>query len=317
MYRHWRAIAEQLRPAGPAARRDLGRDDRASSPRSTAMTTSCSWPSIPAGLRGLQCGQSRRDRRPHAGGVPASGCPVWTASNHDVNRFPSRWCGGDRGEVKLALLVIATLPGTLVLYYGDEIGMTDVLVPPELARDTFGGPAGRPAATGPERRCSGTTPRRRASPRQVFSAGFRRRPGRVQCRRPAGRPVLGADVLPELARLRRERDQPRQHGYERLAGPAGVWRYVAGELRSRRTSPTGPATLPEPVGRVLLSTGTAARPILRFWHRGRASYPSQPDERTEAMVILVSVQSADAALPNVGKRMAATSRRRCPAGRSR
>ena len=27
--------------------------------------------------------------------LPARVCPVWTASNHDVGRFPSRWCGGD------------------------------------------------------------------------------------------------------------------------------------------------------------------------------------------------------------------------------
>src|SRR5262249_10242340 len=27
--------------------------------------------------------------------LPPGGCPVWTASNHDVSRFPTRWCGGD------------------------------------------------------------------------------------------------------------------------------------------------------------------------------------------------------------------------------
>ena len=31
--------------------------------------------------------------------------------------------------------MLATLPGTTVLYYGDEIGMTDVEVPVELRRD--------------------------------------------------------------------------------------------------------------------------------------------------------------------------------------
>jgi alpha-glucosidase len=67
--------------------------------------------------------------------LPAGACPVWTASNHDVGRFPTRWCGGDERKIRLALLVLATLPGTTVLYYGDEIGMTDVEVPPELRRD--------------------------------------------------------------------------------------------------------------------------------------------------------------------------------------
>ncbi len=33
--------------------------------------------------------------------------------------------------------MLTTLPGTTVLYYGDEIGMTDVDVPPELRRDAM------------------------------------------------------------------------------------------------------------------------------------------------------------------------------------
>ncbi len=73
--------------------------------------------------------------------LPAGACPVWTASNHDVGRFATRWCRGDERKVRLALLILATLPGTAVLYYGDEIGMTDVAVPAGLQRDamTLGG----------------------------------------------------------------------------------------------------------------------------------------------------------------------------------
>lgn len=67
--------------------------------------------------------------------LPSGATPVWTASNHDVGRFPTRWCAGDQGAVRAALLVMATLPGTLVIYYGDEIGMTDVDVPAELQKD--------------------------------------------------------------------------------------------------------------------------------------------------------------------------------------
>ena len=67
--------------------------------------------------------------------LPPGACPVWMGSNHDLGRFPSRWCGGDERKVRLALLVLATLPGTSVLYYGDEIGMTDVDVPVALRRD--------------------------------------------------------------------------------------------------------------------------------------------------------------------------------------
>ncbi len=67
--------------------------------------------------------------------LPPGACPVWTASNHDISRFPSRWCAGDPARTRLALTVLLTLPGTVVLYYGDEIGMTDVDVPPALQRD--------------------------------------------------------------------------------------------------------------------------------------------------------------------------------------
>jgi alpha-glucosidase len=67
--------------------------------------------------------------------MPPGATPVWTASNHDVGRFPTRWCHDDDRAVRAALLVLATLPGTLVLYYGDELGMTDVDVPVELQLD--------------------------------------------------------------------------------------------------------------------------------------------------------------------------------------
>jgi alpha-glucosidase len=67
--------------------------------------------------------------------LPAGATPVWTASNHDVGRFPSRWCGGDSRAVRAALLLLSTLPGSLVLYYGDELGMEDVDVPFELQKD--------------------------------------------------------------------------------------------------------------------------------------------------------------------------------------
>ena len=70
------------------------------------------------------------------GALPAGECPVWTASNHDISRFPTRWCGGDERKARLALLVLATLPGTFVLYYGDEIAMTDVDVPRSALRRT-------------------------------------------------------------------------------------------------------------------------------------------------------------------------------------
>ena len=67
--------------------------------------------------------------------LPPGATPVWTASNHDVGRFPSRWCHDDERAARAALVLLATLPGTVVLYYGDELGMTDVDVPVALQLD--------------------------------------------------------------------------------------------------------------------------------------------------------------------------------------
>src|SRR5262249_60324291 len=65
----------------------------------------------------------------------AGRCPVWTASTHDVSRFPSRWCRGDRRRIRMALIMLLTLRGAPFLYYGDELGMTDVAVPSDRTAD--------------------------------------------------------------------------------------------------------------------------------------------------------------------------------------
>jgi alpha-glucosidase len=67
--------------------------------------------------------------------LPPFAVPVWHASNHDGSRFPTRWCRGDDRRIRLALTALLTLPGACILYQGDEIGMEDVMVPPERLRD--------------------------------------------------------------------------------------------------------------------------------------------------------------------------------------
>ncbi|MGQ0434715.1 MAG: alpha-amylase family glycosyl hydrolase, partial [Microthrixaceae bacterium] len=70
--------------------------------------------------------------------VPADCWPVWTAGNHDVSRFPTRWADNDPGRARCALMMILTLRGAAFLYYGDEIGMPDTDVPREQLRDPVG-----------------------------------------------------------------------------------------------------------------------------------------------------------------------------------
>jgi alpha-glucosidase len=67
---------------------------------------------------------------------PREAWPVWCASNHDIVRFPTRWCGGDEAKIRCALLILLTLRGTPILYYGDELGMeqVDILAHEQLDR---------------------------------------------------------------------------------------------------------------------------------------------------------------------------------------
>jgi alpha-glucosidase len=60
---------------------------------------------------------------------------VWASSNHDVSRSATRWGADDPRRARLAQTIVALLPGTYVLYYGDELGMTDSAIPGYLHRD--------------------------------------------------------------------------------------------------------------------------------------------------------------------------------------
>jgi len=192
--------------------------------------------------------------------LPDGAWPAWTASNHDVGRLASRWCGGDEAKVRLALLVLATLPGTLVLYYGDEIGMTDVAVPPELARDRLGGQSRMPG------RDRARTPMQwDDSPAGGFTTPAARTwlpVGDVKACNVAAQREDPASVLSfcrGLLRLRRARAHQGLPVYERLPGPAGVWRYKAGELTVTANFTDKPVMLALRPGRVLLSTAGDSR----------------------------------------------------------
>jgi alpha-glucosidase len=66
--------------------------------------------------------------------LPRDAWPNWVLGNHDRSRVASR-VGVARARV--AAMLLLTLRGTPTLYYGDELGMRDVEIPPELVQDPF------------------------------------------------------------------------------------------------------------------------------------------------------------------------------------
>jgi alpha-glucosidase len=55
------------------------------------------------------------------------GWPCWSFSNHDVARHVSRWArpGDEDAVARLSIALLASLPGTICLYQGEELGQTE------------------------------------------------------------------------------------------------------------------------------------------------------------------------------------------------
>jgi len=68
------------------------------------------------------------------------GWPCWAISNHDVERVLSRW-GGDRTSAAMANLLTAmvcSLRGSVCVYQGEELGLTEAELPFEALQDPYG-----------------------------------------------------------------------------------------------------------------------------------------------------------------------------------
>jgi alpha-glucosidase len=66
--------------------------------------------------------------------VPEDEWPNWVLGNHDQHRIASRV---GAAQARVAAMLLLTLRGTPTLYYGDEIGMEDVHIPPDLIQDPY------------------------------------------------------------------------------------------------------------------------------------------------------------------------------------
>ena len=263
VYRDWRRIADGY----PAARLLLGETWVAGPARLAAfygnddqLQLAFNFPFVFAGLAAPDLPAVVAGT---LAGLPARACPVWTASNHDVGRFPTRWCGGDQRKIRLALLVLATLPGAMVLYYGDEIGMTDVDVPLGLQQDKMS--RGSTGAGWDGNRDRARTPMQwddsanagfttAAAPwlpagdsAAVSVAGQRDDPDSV------------LSLCRELIGIRRAEAGGQIASYRALPAPPDCWAYCAGELTVLANFSGRPVTCHDPGGPVLLSTSGTAR----------------------------------------------------------
>ncbi len=126
--------------------------------------------------------------------LPEHAWPVWTLGNHDITRYPTRWGGGDARLARCALMLLMTLRGTPVVYYGDELAMPETYIPPDRVVD----PDARRDTdhAGPRRRSHADAVARRAGPglhavrRRALAAV--RRGARRRRRHPARGPRLAA-----------------------------------------------------------------------------------------------------------------------------
>ncbi|MBW3630508.1 MAG: DUF3459 domain-containing protein [Gemmatimonadetes bacterium] len=66
--------------------------------------------------------------------LPAGAWPNWVLGNHDRHRIATRV---GAAQARVAAMLLLTLRGTPTIYYGDELGMQDVEIPPQRVQDPF------------------------------------------------------------------------------------------------------------------------------------------------------------------------------------
>jgi alpha-glucosidase len=117
VFRHWRQIADSYEPRrallGETWEFDLERFGDYYGRQTPELQMAFNFLFVEAEFKALElAGVVEATLR----ALPPGATPVWTASNHDVGRFPSRWCHANERAVRAALVLLATLPGTVVLY---------------------------------------------------------------------------------------------------------------------------------------------------------------------------------------------------------
>ena len=153
------------------------------------------------------------------------GWACWAFSNHDVIRHVSRWgAGRDRDQLaRLAIAILLSLRGSVSLYQGEELGLTEAELAFEDLVDPYGITfwpefKGRDGCRTPMA-WDATAPNARVFGGQALAAGAGRAPGDGgQCR--GRRRGVGAGTLPAASGLppRPSGASDRHHPLPRCAG---------------------------------------------------------------------------------------------------
>jgi alpha-glucosidase len=172
----------------------------------------------------------KRTIESYLGVLPSHAWPCWGSGSHDKPRLAGR-IGPE--QARIAAMLLLTLPGTVILYAGDEIGIGDVTIPPDRIQDPFeqllpGYGLNRDPARTPMRWDDG--------PKAGFTAGEPWLPigddiaecnVSAQCRDRASLLAL----YRRLIALRNHHPRPARH---RQPGPARGWRASPGLLATER-----------------------------------------------------------------------------------
>jgi alpha-glucosidase len=201
--------------------------------------------------------------------LPAHAWPDYTLSNHDRSRATTRY-GPERAGV--AAVMLLSLRGTPFIYYGEEIGTTDVPIPPARVVDVDGRDPERTPMQWDQTKNGGFSS---ADP-WLPVGDFARKSVAAQRDDPASL----FSVYRRMNWLRKSSSALRRGSYRTIAAPRGVFAY-AREADGERvlvalnfTKSTEVVALGSGGGKVVLSTDHArdGEPL------GLASVELRPDE---------------------------------------
>jgi alpha-glucosidase len=189
--------------------------------------------------------------------LPPGAWPNWVLGNHDQPRISSRI---GHNQARAAAMLLLTLRGTPTMYYGEEIGMTDVAIPADEVQD--------PAEKNEPGKGTGRDPER--TPMQWDSsqfAGFTK--GKPWLRLAADYTAVNVAALSTqngsmlslyraLIRLRHANTALNSGGVERVSSDSRILRYQRVDQEQRfavllNLSQTREVTAVEP-GQIVIST---------------------------------------------------------------